>query len=471
MNRPPRAALGRADLLDGLAAGDADVAGFIAAGLGLRRTEPSKRPDAVPGERQPSTKAAGETTADWQQAPAASLAAALLWQPVHWQSLADDTDTPAPAVAPYTGWHSAPRHPPRLQPLATWAELAPRLRRVLSDAHEGRALDLERTIRWLSQGRILTHFPRQRRRRWGPALMLLDDDARHLVPFRADRRLVRRALRRLLPEHAIGHAVWRPHWPEPAALADSALPWPPPPGTLVLALGDLGALAVGGDGRQAAWLALGRQLQTNGCWPLALFPGPLWRCPADLAAIWSALPWERPRGRDDLSLQQRAHRLLRLVAMAGRIEPGLLRGARLLLPPDQADAGTEADLWQHPALQTGTGAIAGIALEQARALREECIRVDPPALRRRMLRVIKDWRHDLPEEIWFDELLSADPAARSRGPARSRSGGPRCGPDRRPRLFPRLLYRGRPGAPRHPGPRRRRLAGAHSCSFDALAVG
>ena len=30
-----------------------------------------------------------------------------------------------------------------------------------------------------------------------------------------------------------------------------------------------------------------------------------------------------------------------------------------------------------------------------------------------MLRVIKDWRHDLPEEIWFDELLSADPAARS----------------------------------------------------------
>ena len=412
MSGPARAALGRADLLDALVAGEPQVADFIAAELGLRRGEPAGKRDAPPTETQPATPS--KAAADPQrQAPAYIPSDARFWQPLHWESFGDDPETATAPIAAFSRWRSPPSRPPHAQPLATWSELAPRLRQVLSDHREGRALDLERTIRWISRGRILTRFPRQRRRRWGPALMLLDDDARHLVPFRADRRMVRRALRRLLPAHALGHAAWRPHWPQPQAQDDSALPWPPPPGTLVLALGDLGALAAAGQGRQAAWLALGQQLQADGCWPLALFPGPLARCPPLLADLWGVLPWERPRPDDGQTPEQRAERLLRLLAMAGRIEPGLLRGARLLLPPDQADAGTEADVWQHPALDSGTGAIAGIDLGQARALREACIRDDPPELRRGMLRLIKAWRHGLPEEIWFDELLSADPLARA----------------------------------------------------------
>lgn len=184
----------------------------------------------------------------------------------------------------------------------------------------------------------------------------------------------------------------------------------------LLALGDLGSLAAAGAGLRAHWSALGQALLDAGCHPLVLFPGALDRCPADLAVRWRPIPWERPRGYDGTSTRDRAERLLRLVSPAVRIEPGLLRAARLLLAPEAADAATEADLWQHPALVGDSAAGATIEPEQARALREAFAAQEPVALRRRLLRLVRTWRRDLPPEIWFDELLNDDPAARGSGP-------------------------------------------------------
>jgi hypothetical protein len=42
---------------------------------------------------------------------------------------------------------------------------------------------------------------------------------------------------------------------------------------------------------------------------------------------------------------------------------------------------------------------------------------EPLVVRRRLSRLIKAWRHDLPPEIWFDELLSLDPGARETDPS------------------------------------------------------
>ncbi len=409
-----RAALGRADLVAALAAADDPTADFIGARLRLHR-EP-RPPTHTTVEPRPRPGDAALPT------PAPTLAIAPLppahfWQPVSVVFLdADAPPTAAPPTAPYLGWRNPPRGLPRYQPLATWSELNPRLRRVLSDYREGRAIDLERTLAGVSRGHSLTRFPRERRRRWGPTLMLVEDDSRRLIPFRLDRRLVRQALRRLLPAHALGRALVDEGTPVPRPTPESALPWPPPPGTLVLVLGDVGSLAAAGAGLRADWLALGQGLLDAGCHPLVLFPGALERCPADLAARWRPLAWERPRGHDGAADHERAERLLRLVSPAVRIEPGLLRAARLLLAPEAADAATEADVWQHPALVGDSAAGATIAPEQARAWREAAVPPEWVPLRRRLLRLMRAWRRDLPPEIWFDELLNADPAARATGP-------------------------------------------------------
>ena len=143
-------------------------------------------------------------------------------------------------------------------------------------------------------------------------------------------------------------------------------------GTIVLVLGDLGCLSVARTGLCEQWLRFGIDLQTAGCTPVALIPGPLERCTGRLAHVWHLIPWERPRPRDPAdSLDTRAKRLLRLVSPAVRIEPGLLRAARLLLQPFEADAGTEADVWQHPDLISRSAAGATLDPKRAKELRAE----------------------------------------------------------------------------------------------------
>jgi formylglycine-generating enzyme required for sulfatase activity len=379
---------------------------------------PSARPKNIPKKR-PRDEPQLPSRPDTPRILSNALLDVCFWQLQARERFPDRVSTERPAPAPYQGWRNRPERPPRFQPLATWAELAPRLRRVLSDYREARAIDLDRTVQRLSRGRILEGFPRERRRRWGPTLLLIEDDSRRLIPYRADKRLIRAAVRRLLPAHAVSRAVIDDGLDRPLPLYGDPGGWLPPPGTLVLALGDLGCLAVHGARLRERWLEIGRDLRDAGCYPLVLFPAPAARCPPELADVWRLIPWERPRlAEDGRTPAERADRLLRLVAPASRIEPGLLRAARLLLPPEQADAGTEADVWQHRALISDSAAGATMDPKEARALRRAFAREEPLALRRPLIRLIKTWRGDLPAEIWFDELLNADREALQSDPDR-----------------------------------------------------
>ncbi|GAB0150501.1 hypothetical protein McPS_32430 [Marichromatium sp. PS1] len=411
-----RTRLGRADLVAALAAADDVTADAIAARLGLERKELRDQPlDAPPPDESASDTTEQPSNAAIRLRADGSFQPVRFWFPhsvVFHQHDRTETSMPVPA---YRGWTDRPTVPPPFFPLTSWSELAPRLRRVLSDYRESRTLDVERAVRAIGRGQVLTRFPRERRRRWGPALMLLNDDSPRLLPFLLDRRLVRGWLARLLPAHAFGQATVGLGELRPRVARGSAVSWPPPPGTLVLAMSDLGALAVVGDELQSAWQELGRTLLGAGCFPLALFPGPLERCPPELAAVWRLIPWERPRAHDGRSAQERRDALLRLVSPASRIEPGLLRAARLLLPPDQADAATECDVWQHPALVGDSPAGATIELEQARALRTAFSRDEPLDRRRQLIRLIKAWRYERPPEIWFDELLNVEDETRGKG--------------------------------------------------------
>jgi formylglycine-generating enzyme required for sulfatase activity len=336
------------------------------------------------------------------------------WRVESYEHFADDSEEAQtrtkPKLGKYEGWRGRPSQPPRFQPLATWPELAPRLRQVLSDYREGRAIDMGKTIWHISRGDVLEYFPHERRRRWGPSLLLIEDDSRRLIPYRADKRLVREAVRCLLPTHALSRAIIDDGLDRPFLVGGEPDDWPPPPGTLVLALGDLGCLAVQGSVLRQRWQDIGLELLEAGCHPLALFPAPAARCPPELAKVWRVIPWERPRLTDDGDrLAERAERLLRLVAPASRIEPGLLRAARLLLPADQADASTEADVWQHPSLISDSAAGATLSPTEAQKLRLAFSCQEHPDIRLRLIHLLKVWRRGLPEEIWYDELLNFDP--------------------------------------------------------------
>ncbi|MEQ1516417.1 MAG: formylglycine-generating enzyme family protein [Usitatibacteraceae bacterium] len=404
-------ALSRADLLVALVelegAAPDSTALTIADALGLEWQPPTIK------SRKARSKKTKQGTRSETQTPAihqAPLLDSRFWRVEQSEFFGEAEPYQPPPPTPFKGWRNPPSAPADFQPLSTWAELAPRLRKVLSQYREGRGIDLNLTVHRISRGQLLERFPREHRRRWGSALLLIEDDSQRLTPFREDKRRVRWAIQSLLPSHALYRALMDDHRDCPELLGQAVADWPPPPGTLVLALSDLGCLATSGEHIVNRWREIGRELQDAGCHPIALFPGPLNRCPPELAAVWQCVAWERPRANDGLPLDQRAERLLRLVSPAARVTPALLRAVRLLLPDEQADAGTEANVWQHPDFNSQLLAPA-LLPERAQSLRRELAEQPGEAarhLRSRLIHCLKPFRHGLPQEIWFDELLNFD---------------------------------------------------------------
>lgn len=84
-----------------------------------------------------------------------------------------------------------------------------------------------------------------------------------------------------------------------------------------------------------------------------------------------------------------------------------------MLGPDQADAGTGADVWQHPDLISRSAAGATLDPERAKPLRAEFASRLAPELQASFAGLLRAWRGYLPEEIWFEELLNLPPAAQA----------------------------------------------------------
>jgi hypothetical protein len=420
---PPRLVglRGRADLISALAAGDWETAQSIAELADLEWVP--RPPEADRAGRRALSETLGAGTEEPE--PPAELSGQTLWPVLFWRVQALQPIAPAPQPedkrsAPrsrrYSGWVTRPRIAPAIPPLAEWRELEPRLRRLLCLPQLGRAPDLELAVHRISRSQFVARVPRERRRRWGPVLYLIEDRANRLAPYRLDQYAVYQSLRALIPDHTLRRLVLHAG-DDPASALRAAAPdghGLPPPGSQVLVLGDLGCLAPEPARRIDIWKCLGVDLRAAGCLPVALVPAPVERCPRILARTWDLVLWERPRPRAlDDDLGARAWRLLCLVSPAVRIEPGLLRAARLLLPPNAADAGTESDAWQHPYLQSGSPAGAMLSPAQAQMLRAAFGETVSPDLQLRFAYLLRSWRGHLPEEIWFEELLNFPQALRA----------------------------------------------------------
>ncbi len=307
---------------------------------------------------------------------------------------------------------------PAKPPLAPWSRLWPFLRTVLGERRAGRPLDLARIVRCLAEGRTLRRLPRRDRPAWARRAQLLVDASPHLFPLQEDFDALCRRLIRL--RGAAGLTLW--------VLADgpggACQPWgdhktgyaphyrPPEPGTPVLVLGDLGQLS----GRTGGWLRLGRRLRRAGCRPRALAPCPprLWQ--EALTACYQTVAWDRgqrlplsARRPPTPTVDQGAgeaggERLLRLLALAIRVEPALLRAIRYLLPQGQADVATEAAVWGHRQV---SASLLGMALrpEVIEAYREAARRLESPALLARVAALITAYHAPLPRIVTAEEAM------------------------------------------------------------------
>jgi formylglycine-generating enzyme required for sulfatase activity len=347
-------------------------------------------------------------------------------QPVGGRNLTDSRPESAIQTQPDDGLVPEPVQPAVFAPLATWRKLVPRLRRVAGRQAWTAELDVNAIVRRLSQGTSLVALPRRRRLRWGPRIQLIVDRSQRLIPYWQDQDLVWERLRRLYPRHAF-EAAWISDGMEEPVFARGRRGGrryeTPPPGTLVLVLGDLGCLDHGGEEARRCWTQLARRFAERDLRYVALVPCPRQRVgdppEKDRGTI---VCWESPartgsgRRLHRQELAVRAHRLLTLLSPAIRVEPGLMRAVRLLLGMADADAGTEADVWQHPWIIGRSSVAATLNPEHARTLLRE-FETLPEGLQRQTLDLIRRWRQGLRPEVWYEEVLALGHASQQHLPA------------------------------------------------------
>ncbi len=333
------------------------------------------------------------------------------WRPEEYEYFAEEeeTDDPPPSTVAtgYQGWIQRPQQAPEQHLLAPWSELHPRLRSHLSAPRTGQSVDVDLAVRRICRGEFLSELPLQCQRRWGPYVQFIEDHSLRLVPLWQDQRYLRKKLVETVAADRMSRAVWREGTgltvPQSRAGRRTEYCLPPSGGTVLVA-GDLGASAK--SDLWQWWLAFGREVQAVGCRALALCPLGKERLTEELTAVWEIIPWTGfSEAVDDSG--KRCERLLRLLSPAVRIEPGLLRAVRRLLG-NEADIGTELDVWNHPFMRSRSSAGAALHSEHTRKLREAFIREEPEALRQQVLAILRQWRGYLPEEIWYEELLNLD---------------------------------------------------------------
>ncbi len=407
---------GRADLYRAFDVGGEPALAAMASLLGYEE-DPQVEPGPI---RSPVRRTEAEPPAE-KAAPsrAEALAPLPFWRLEEVAHLTPEPAPDRPAVAPIglDGIGKIPGRPPRTPPLVSDARLWAALRRRLGSTARSRQVDIRALAEAWSRGRIRREIPYRTLPAWASRVLVLVDGSAHLGPVREDQRRLVRDLKQRLGRAAVGTVQFVEGMSR--AWRDERGRRGEPPfeaGVPALALSDLG-LAAGAD-RRSFWTDLALRADRAGVPLSALVPSPPDRWTGFGASDWNALPWERPerfpppgRERSEEERRERAERLLGLLAFASRIEPGLLRAARLLLPPGEADLGTEIDAWNLPGVAGGFASAAVVHSAELRERLEERFRAEDPERKRRAVAALRSWRVGRPREIWLDEVLALDAAA------------------------------------------------------------
>ena len=401
-------AVSRADALRAYLELGPERIGGPARALGFTWIEPKERSSstteleaAVVGE--PAVAAIPEEPTPEVAAP---LAPIIFWRAVAVDrpepTVEQDRETEARETMIETDVRSS-MPPPPAPPIVAEPRLRRRLDAELRSPRSGQAIDVDRLVDRLSRGESVRELPRCSSLHQARLVLILDPSPR-LVPFLGDqvtvalgifRRLGPRRVRRLPPPAAGG--VLNPF---PRIAADE----------IVLTISDLGFY--GDEADRDRWLRFGRRLRSEGAELRALVPCPAWRWHGPTARVWSAFDWSSPEGvgrtRRPLPLEgspweDPAEALLRLLAPAVRVEPGLLRFVRRILG-ESADLGTEADVWNHPDADGSSSRNLAIDARRLASADEDLTAGLDPSLFAAAGRALVEWHRGRPDLVWAIEV-------------------------------------------------------------------
>lgn len=413
-----RALTNRADLLRALAYNDSTLTTAIAELLGYEDEDSQVVPR---GQQSPLPKSEEKTQRNDQDSTDITTVyqpdPVPFWRLETFEPVASVklSSAPVPVKRPKGKQHERPTTLPGFTPLASKQAVLTELRKVPATRRTTSEIDVEAVIERVSQGRLLTQLPYRQRRAWGSSILIIKDRSRRLTPYWEDQDHVVNIVNTLYPPSGmtiarIGDGDRQPviHWPaEQYGQAVS-----PSPGTIVLVLGDLGCLAHEGESLHTFWRQWGRELREHHIPAVALVPARITDISSELARTWTIVHWG---AASTGTVESAAHRqenpfeqLLTLLSPAVRIEPGLLRAVRGLLPEGRNDPGLEAKIWQDAAI-VSQHSVAASWHARVRETYLERFAAQSETLRSEVLHLIQSWRINLPpmvtieEQSWLDE--------------------------------------------------------------------
>ncbi len=366
----------RADLLWSFSAIAEDQQSRLAALLGFEEDEP---PEQEPVTKTTGTPPEERDTETVQPQPQANIPQTrsqtssyyrIVDRQVDAEKMATAEDRPAPP-----GWFTQAkptyfaetqtripamhRVQPEFPPLVAWPRLWPLLQRVLGGDVPGTRPDLNKLVKQVSQGEQIHRIPKTTRYTWSPTARLLIDINESNFPYRQDFiRLEQQLTAWRGAEGLETHYIYD----EPGgtiARYDSGHeklePWcSPAPDTPFLILSDL---CMHDKSRRNfyQWLVFGKVLNLQGIRPSVLMPVAERQVDKRLLRYFNCIIWDGSSSLksiqgDEQSEQNptdhtaRVEHLLALLFPALRVELGLLRAIRQLLPASQYDVGHEVGL-------------------------------------------------------------------------------------------------------------------------------
>jgi formylglycine-generating enzyme required for sulfatase activity len=311
----------------------------------------------------------------------------------------DDGSVPEPELPDAAPLDLGPQHPDQA-PLGSFAALLPSLRGAAAVPRPSRMPDVRALLHRLGRGVVLDAVPRRARRRWGSSVVLIEDHSTRLLPYRADYdRVTLHQLPRLYPLERLPAEIWA---------GPAQTPYPAP-GTIVLALTDLGTLMRSPDHTRimAGWRAYGAALRRRRCLPVAILPAAPLHSLASLRGQWRIASWERQDVLTEAEQDEALERLLNLAALAVTIQPGLLRALRLVLAGEGARPGVEALFWQSDRL-VGRHPAGAMFADASRSAGRAAFAALPAARRREALACLMRWRGQGLEALWHWEIAGLD---------------------------------------------------------------
>jgi formylglycine-generating enzyme required for sulfatase activity len=403
--------LGRADLLDAYLAGGPELQSVVARLLGMELVIPE--PIAVP----PEVRVAAVSTAA-PSPPAAPVISIPFWraatiriEPPRREGETEPVEIPAADKPTVDQARPAPLV---FRPLATDAVVLTKLRRVSSFSRISGEIDVAKAIDHLSRGRYPSSLPRRLRKTWGQSIHVIVDEHKHLKPYSQDQHAVLETLRRVYPSGGVDVVTLR-DWasqPHRHGAPRSATCQPLKPGATILALSDLGALALERSAPRETWLQLGKFYRDRGARPIALVPCDVSCVPLELTRDWIVIPWEsraasRAAGLSPEQVEQVSQRVLTLLSYALRVEPILIREVRRLLVKGSLGAGVEARVWQDPALRGQDYDAAEFHPSRSHQLQRH-FENEPADVRREVVSLLRRGHIGDYELVWFLERLALE---------------------------------------------------------------